>query len=244
MRIICAKDYDDMSRKAADIIAAQVIMKPDCVLGLATGSSPIGIYNRLVAKYESEDLDFSKVKTVNLDEYCGLDLSSNQSYVWFMHHYLFDRINIDPADTHFPDGMEEDSDKSCRDYDEVLEKVGRQDLQLLGLGPDGHIGFNEPEDFFPAGTHKVTLTESTIQANKRFVESEDLVPRFAYTMGIAGIMRARRILMIVSGKNKAAVLKEALTGPIVPKIPASVLQLHPNFILVADQDALSELEKD
>ena len=240
MRIIRAKDYDEMSRRAAEIIAAEVVLKPNCVLGLATGSSPIGTYNELVKKYEDGELDFSGVRTVNLDEYCGLDISSDQSYVWFMHHHLFDRINIKPENTHFPQGKEADDKKACADYDRTMETVGRTDLQLLGLGPDGHIGFNEPEDFFPAGTHKVALTDSTIQANKRFFASEADVPRYAYTMGIAGIMKARRVLMVVSGKSKAKVLKEAFTGPVVPQMPASILQLHPNFILVADEEALSE----
>ena len=145
-----------------------------------------------------------------------------------MHHHLFDRVNIRPENTHFPDGKQADAQKACAEYDAVMEKTGRTDLQLLGLGPDGHIGFNEPEDFFPAGTHKVALTEE--------------VPRFAYTMGVAGIMKARRVLMVVSGKSKAGILKEALCGPVVPQVPASVLQLHPDFVLVADEEALSEME--
>lgn len=239
MRLIRVRDYEEMSRRAADIIAAQILLKPDCVLGLATGSSPEGTYANLVAKYERGDIDFSKVKTVNLDEYCGLDISSDQSYVWFMHHHLFDKVNIDPANTHFPNGKETDAEKACRTYDKVMEEVGRQDLQLLGLGPDGHIGFNEPAEYFATGTHRIALTESTIQANKRFFASADDVPRFAYTMGVAGIMRAHRILMVVSGKNKAEVLKAALTGPVDPKVPASILQLHPDVIVIADEDAMS-----
>ena len=242
MRIIRAKDYREMSRRAAEIIASEVILKPDCVLGLATGSSPVGTYDELVKMYEDGALDFSEVRTVNLDEYCGLDITSDQSYVWFMHHHLFDRVNIKPENTHFPDGKQADAQKACAEYDAVMEKTGRTDLQLLGLGPDGHIGFNEPENFFPVGTHKVALTESTIQANKRFFSSEKEVPRFAYTMGVAGIMKARRVLMVVSGKSKAGILKEAFCGPVVPQVPASVLQLHPDFILVADEEALSEME--
>lgn len=239
MRVIRVRDYEEMSRRAADIIAAQILLKPDCVLGLATGSSPEGTYANLVAKYERGDIDFSKVKTVNLDEYCGLDISSDQSYVYFMHYHLFDKVNIDPANTHFPNGKETDAEKACKTYDQVMEEVGRQDLQLLGLGPDGHIGFNEPAENFATGTHRIALTESTIQANKRFFASADEVPRFAYTMGVAGIMRAHRILMVVSGKNKAEVLKAALTGPVDPQVPASILQLHPDVIVIADEDAMS-----
>lgn len=241
MRILAANDYEELSRRAADMIAAQVILKPDCVLGLATGSSPEGTYGFLADRYKMGDLDFSHVRTVNLDEYCGLDMESSQSYVWFMHHYLFDRINIDPANTHFPDGKEQDEEAACRKYDETLEKVGRIDLQLLGLGPDGHIGFNEPGSYFPFGTHKVALTESTIQANRRFFSSEEEVPRYAYTMGIGSIMKARRVLMVVSGRQKAEILKKAFTGAVVPQVPASILQLHPDFTLIADRDALSEL---
>ena len=242
MKIIIAENYEKMSRAAADLIAAQILVKPDCVLGLATGSTPIGAYENLVKRYENGELDFSAVTSVNLDEYCGLDITSDQSYVWFMHHHLFDRVNIKPENTHFPDGKQADAQKACAEYDAVMEKTGRTDLQLLGLGPDGHIGFNEPENFFPVGTHKVALTESTIQANKRFFSSEKEVPRFAYTMGVAGIMKARRVLMVVSGKSKAGILKEAFCGPVVPQVPASVLQLHPDFILVADEEALSEME--
>ena len=241
MKIIRAKDYDEMSRKAAEIIAAQILLKPNCVLGLATGSSPVGAYENLVRMYKEGDLDFSKVKTVNLDEYCGLDLSSEQSYVWFMHHHLFDKVNINTENTYFPDGKEMDVEKACMDYDAVFKKIGRTDLQLLGLGVDGHIGFNEPEEFFPLGTHKVALAESTIQANKRFFESEDQVPKYAYTMGIGNIMKARRILMLVSGRNKARILKTVVCGNITPEVPASVLKLHPNFIVVADEEALAEL---
>ena len=241
MRIIKVKDYEELSRRAADVIAAVVILKPDCVLGLATGSSPIGTYNVLAEKYQEGVLDFSHVRTVNLDEYCGLDIESSQSYVWFMHHHLFDRINIDPANTHFPDGSEMDEKAACRKYDETLRAMGRVDLQLLGLGPDGHIGSNEPADSFPSGTHKVALHESTIKANGRFFSSEDEVPEYAYTMGIGSIMSARRVLMVVSGKEKASILKQAFAGPVVPQIPASILQFHPDFTLIADEAALSEL---
>ncbi len=241
MRIIKTKDYEDMSRKAADIIASVVIMKPDCVLGLATGSSPIGTYKNLVAKYDAGDLDFSTVRSVNLDEYKGLPRENEQSYYYFMHDNLFSHVNIKPENTHLPNGMEPDSDKACSEYNAVIASMGGVDLQLLGLGHDGHIGFNEPNDEFDKETHCVNLTQMTIEANKRFFDSIDDVPKQAYTMGIQTIMRAKTVLMVVSGKDKASILKEAFFGPVTPQVPASILQFHPNFILVADEDALSAL---
>ena len=241
MKIIKAKDYQDMSRKAANIISAQVIMKPDCVLGLATGSTPIGAYENLVNWYQKGDLDFSGVTTVNLDEYKGLTRDNDQSYYYFMNEHLFSKVNVDPKRTFLPDGTEPDSAKACEDYNHVIESVGGVDLQLLGLGHNGHIGFNEPSDIFKAKTHCVDLTETTIQANKRFFASIDDVPRQAYTMGIHTIMQARKILVVVSGAEKAAIVKEAFFGPITPKVQASVLQLHHDVILVADEAALAEL---
>lgn len=239
MRLIRTKDYADMSRKAANIIGALVITKPDCVLGLATGSTPIGTYQNLVKRYEEGDLDFSQVRSVNLDEYKGLPKENEQSYYYFMHDNLFSHVNIDPANTHLPDGTEPDSEKACAEYNAVIASMGGVDLQLLGLGHDGHIGFNEPNDEFDKETHCVDLTEMTIEANKRFFNSADEVPRQAYTMGIATIMRAKCVLMVVSGKDKAQILKDSFFGPITPRVPASILQLHPNFVLVADEDALS-----
>lgn len=241
MKIIKAKDYQDMSRKAANIISAQVIMKPNCVLGLATGSTPIGAYENLVDWYQKGDLDFSGVTTVNLDEYKGLTRDNDQSYYYFMNEHLFSKVNVDPNRTFLPDGTEPDSAKACEDYNRVIESVGGVDLQLLGLGHNGHIGFNEPSDIFKAKTHCVDLTETTIQANKRFFASIDDVPRQAYTMGIQTIMQARKILVVVSGAEKAAIVKEAFFGPITPKVQASVLQLHSDVILVADEAALSEI---
>lgn len=239
MRIIRTKNYQDMSVKAADIIASVILLKPNCVLGLATGSSPIGTYDNLVKKYNEGNLDFSTVRSVNLDEYKGLPRTNPQSYYYFMHQNLFSRVNIDLANTNLPDGMEENSIKACSDYDKVIESMGGIDLQLLGLGHDGHIGFNEPNEEFDKLTHCVDLTEMTIEANKRFFDSIDDVPRQAYTMGIQTIMSAKTVLMVVSGKDKANILKEAFFGPVTPKVPASILQFHPNFILVADEDALS-----
>lgn len=241
MRIIRAKDYDQMSREAANIIFSQVTLKPDSILGLATGSSPEGTYKCLVEKYDNGELDFSKVHTINLDEYVGLPGSNDQSYRWFMNHHLFNHVNIDKNNTNVPNGLNTDEKAECQRYDDLIQSFGGIDLQLLGLGPNGHIGFNEPDEYFPMGTHKVKLTNETIQANKRFFEDENDVPRFAYTMGIRDIMQAKRVLMVVSGKGKAKILKEAFFGPITPKVPASILQLHKDFTLVADEDALSEL---
>ena len=203
MKIFKMKDYDQMSQKAANLIAAQIITKPDCVLGLATGSSPIGTYKQLIEKYNNGDLDFSKVTTVNLDEYKGLPRDNDQSYYYFMNDNLFDHVNIDKENTHVPNGMIEDSEKECADYEALIASLGGQDLQLLGLGHNGHIGFNEPADAFDKTTHCVDLTESTIEANKRFFASADEVPRQAYTMGIGTIMQAKKILIIVSGEDKA-----------------------------------------
>ena len=239
MRILKAKDYKEMSEMAADIIGAQVLLKPDAVLGLATGSTPIGTYEELVKRYEMGRLDFSKIKTVNLDEYRGLTKDNDQSYYYFMHSHLFDHINIDKANTNVPDGMEPDAIKAGEDYENIISNFGGIDLQLLGLGNNGHIGFNEPCDEFIDKTHVVDLTQSTIEANKRFFESIDDVPKQAYTMGIGSIMRAKRVLMLVSGKGKAQIVKDAFFGPVTPKVPASILQLHNDFILIGDAEALS-----
>ena len=239
MRIVRAKDYKDMSRKAANILSAQVIMKPNCVLGLATGSTPIGTYAQLVEWYNKGDLDFSNVTTVNLDEYRGLDRENDQSYYYFMNRHLFGKVNVNHERTFLPDGTEKDSEKACADYNQIIEDVGGVDLQLLGLGHNGHIGFNEPGDVFKAKTHCVDLTETTIKANQRFFASIDDVPRQAYTMGIQTIMQARKILVVVSGEDKAGIVKEAFFGPITPRVQASVLQLHPDVTVVADEAALS-----
>ena len=239
MRIVRAKDYNDMSRKAANILSAQVIMKPNCVLGLATGSTPIGTYAQLVEWYNKGDLDFSNVTTVNLDEYRGLDRENDQSYYYFMNRHLFGKVNVNHERTFLPDGTEKDSEKACADYNQIIEDVGGVDLQLLGLGHNGHIGFNEPGDVFKAKTHCVDLTETTIKANQRFFASIDDVPRQAYTMGIQTIMQARKILVVVSGEDKAGIVKEAFFGPITPRVQASVLQLHPDVTVVADEAALS-----
>ena len=238
MQIYRAKDYEDMSKKAANIIASQVVLKPDCVLGLATGSTPIGAYKNLVEKYEQGDLDFSQVTTVNLDEYKGLPRENDQSYYYFMHDNLFDHVNVKPENTHLPDGTKEDANEECARYEELIRSLGGQDLQLLGLGHNGHIGFNEPDTVFEKTTHCVDLQESTIEANKRFFASADDVPKQAYTMGIGTIMQAKKILVVVSGEDKADTVAKAFFGPVTPEVPASILQFHKDVILVADEAAL------
>ena len=242
MKLYRAKDYNDMSRKAANIISAQIIMKPSCVLGLATGSSPIGTYKQLIEWYNKGDLDFTQVKTANLDEYKGLTRDNDQSYYYFMRENLFRHVNIDEANTNIPNGMEADANKEAARYEEIIKSLGGVDLQLLGLGHNGHIGFNEPSDIFPKDTHIVDLQESTIEANKRFFASIDEVPRQAYTMGIGTIMRSKKILLIVSGAEKADILHDVICGPVTSKVPASILQLHPDVTIVADEAALSKLE--
>lgn len=239
MIIYTAKDYQDMSRKAANIMSAQIIMKPNAVLGLATGSTPVGMYRQLVEWYNKGDLDFSKVSSVNLDEYRGLSGDNEQSYRYFMNTNLFDHVNIDKSRTFVPNGLEEDSDKACADYNEIIRSMGGVDMQLLGIGGNGHIGFNEPGDAFEKETHVVDLTESTIQANSRFFASMDEVPKQAYTMGIKNIMAARKILLVATGAGKAQALYASLYGPITPNVPASILQLHNDVTVVADEDALS-----
>ena len=242
MRLIRAKNYDDMSLKAANIIAAQVSLNPKSVLGLATGSTPIGTYRHLVEWYQKGELDFGKAVSINLDEYCGLSGDHPQSYRRFMQENLFDHISIRPENTWVPDGMTTDVDAMCDDYERTIEELGGVDLQLLGLGHDGHIGFNEPCDHFPVRTHEVALTESTRRANARFFAGEDEVPTAAYTMGVGTVMAARRVLMIVTGADKADILHRAFCGPVTPWVPASILQFHPDVTLICDEAAWSGMK--
>ncbi len=241
MKIIKTKDYEHMSRVTANLLSAQVIMKPDCVLGLATGSTPVGAYKQLVQWFQKGDLDFSEVTSVNLDEYKGLSPENDQSYRYFMNHNLFDHINIRKDHTFVPNGLEPDAEKACDDYNKIIHDLGGIDLQLLGLGNNGHIGFNEPSSSFEKETHCVDLTQSTIDANARFFSSLSEVPRQAYTMGIQTIMQAKKIVVAVSGQGKASIVKEAFFGPITPQVPASVLQLHSDVTVVGDEAALSML---
>ena len=231
-----------MSKKAAQVIAAQITLKGDSVLGLATGSSPEGTYKYLIDWYNQGDLDFSGITSVNLDEYVGLTADHDQSYAYFMRKHLFDHVNIDLANTNIPSGIAEDPAAECSNYDAKIKSLGGVDLQLLGIGPNGHIGFNEPGDELVAGTHVTDLKESTIDANQRFFASRDDVPRQAFTMGIRDILQAKRIVLVASGKNKADAVKKMVFGPITTAVPASLLQVHPDCTVVVDADAWSLCE--
>ena len=241
MRIYLEADYAAMSRRAANLIAAEVIRRPNCVLGLATGSTPIGTYENLIARNRAGDLSFREVRTVNLDEYKGLPPTHDQSYRYFMQTNLFDHIDILPENTNVPDGLAADADAECARYDALVASLGYADLQLLGLGRNGHIGFNEPDDHFTKETHVVDLTDSTIDANARFFATRDDVPRQALTMGVGCIMAARRVLLIASGADKADALYNAVCGPISPDCPASILQLHGDVVVVGDEAALHRI---
>ena len=237
MKLLIEESYEDMSRRAADVIAEVVVEKPNCVLGLATGSTPIGLYADLVSDCKEGKISFKDVSTYNLDEYRGLAGDHDQSYRYFMNVNLFDHVDIDKAATHVPDGACEDADAACAAYEEAIEAAGGVDIQLLGLGHNGHIGFNEPCDEFPKATHCVTLSESTIQANSRLFDSIDEVPREAYTMGIGTIMKAKKILVVANGEGKADIVRRAFFGPVTPEVPASILQFHPDVTVIVDAAA-------
>lgn len=236
MRYFETDTYYHMSRMAANIISAQVITKPDCVLGLATGSTPIGIYKQLIEWYKKGDLDFSEATSINLDEYLGLDGTNDQSYRYFMNKNLFDHINIDPSRTFVPNGIASDIKAECEAYDRRIKELGGIDIQLLGIGEDGHIGFNEPDDCFVKSTHVVTLEDSTVQANSRFFNSIDEVPRQAITMGMVSIMQAEKILLVANGPKKKDIIDKAFNGPITPRIPASILQLHKDITVIYSKE--------
>lgn len=236
MKFIETSTYEKLSRDAANIISAQVIMKPDCVLGLATGSTPLGTYAQLAKWYHKGDLDFADVTTVNLDEYVGLAGTHEQSYRYFMNENFFKHINIEPENTFVPNGCAADLETECAAYDAHIKAVGGIDLQLLGIGLDGHIGFNEPDDVFVKNTHVVDLHPSTIEANARFFASAQEVPRQAVTMGMVSIMQAKKILLIANGKAKRDILEQAFYGPITPRIPASILQLHPDITVIYSEN--------
>ena len=236
MNFIKVKTYDELSVRAAAIICGQVALKPNCVLGLATGSSPLGAYAKIAEKYNAGEVDFANVTSINLDEYVGLDGTHDQSYRYFMNNNLFKNINIDLNKTHVPNGCAEDVDAECKAYDALIESVGGIDLQLLGIGLDGHIGFNEPDTYFEKATHKVELDPSTIDANARFFASRDDVPTTAITMGMGGIMSAKRVLLIANGKKKEDIVNKAFFGPITPEVPASILQLHPDLTVIYSEN--------
>ena len=243
MKIVVTKDYTEMCKLASRIFAAQITLKPDSVLGLATGSTPVGMYKELIQMYNEGRVDFSHVKTVNLDEYAGLNGDNDQSYRYFMERNLFSHVDIDPARTHVPDGACPDAAAACAAYEQSIAEAGGLGLQLLGLGHNGHIGFNEPAPEFPKETHCVELTESTINANSRLFESIDQVPREAYTMGIGTIMKAKKIVLLANGPKKAQTIYDTVYGPITPKVPASVLRLHPDVTIFVDEEAGALLKK-
>ncbi len=236
MKFITVNTYEELSKIAADIIAAQIILKNDCVLGLATGSSPVGTYKNLIKKVENKEISFKNVTSVNLDEYVGLSGSHDQSYRYFMNDNLFDHVDIDKEKTYVPNGCAEDLKKEGENYDALIKSLGGIDLQLLGIGLDGHIGFNEPEAVFTAATHPVVLDPSTIEANARFFASKDDVPKKAITMGMMSIMQAKRILLVANGKAKLDIIKKAMEGPVDPMVPASILQLHPDVTVIYSEN--------
>lgn len=232
MNVIKAKNYDEMSKMAALIIGAETLSKPDCILGFATGGTPVGTYAELVRLHKESVLDFSRVTTFNLDEYYGNPVTDKNSYYYFMYYNLFNHINIKKENVHLPDGMAPDADKESARYEKAIVEAGGVDLQLLGIGHNGHIGFNEPDDFFAPVTHHVKLTDSTIDANARYYGSRDEVPKSALSMGIGTIMRAKSILMLISGKDKKEIAEKALYGPVTPRVPASILQYHSNCTVI------------
>ncbi|MEG1309637.1 MAG: glucosamine-6-phosphate deaminase [Bacilli bacterium] len=240
MKIYKLKTEEDASRKASEIIIETIKNKEDCVLGLATGSTPLKTYQFLIDAYKNKKIDFSKVAAVNLDEYKGLSKDDPNSYSYFMDKHLFNQINI--KNTNIPDGMEKDPVKACNTYQKTLNNLGPVDLQILGIGLNGHIGFNEPGTDFNEETHLVSLSKSTISANRRFFLKEEDVPKFAYTMGIKTIMKSKLILLIATGKNKKEILKESLTGPVTTNVPASILQTHENVIVIGDSESLEWYE--
>lgn len=241
MRVIVCKSYDEMSRQAARLIESQLILKPDSILGLATGSTPIGTYKKLIEKAEIGEIDFSRVTTFNLDEYYPISQSNPQSYRYFMNEQLFDKVNIKKENTFVPNGECTDPEKECREYDKRINEYGGIDLQLLGIGINGHIGFNEPDKNLVPFTHLTDLTQSTIEANSRFFDSEDDVPKKAITMGMASILKSKRIILLASGKNKAPVVSKLLSGGINTDTPATLLKVHSDVILICDEDAYSEV---
>lgn len=240
MKIIITKDYEELSVKAAEVMLGVVKQNPRAVLGLATGTTPLGLYSRIIADHKENGTDYSKIRTVNLDEYKGLPKTHEQSYAYFMKKNLFDGLGITPEQTNIEDGTAKDEKAECLQYDALLEELPR-DIQLLGLGSNGHIAFNEPGTSFGSGTHVVTLAESTIKDNARLFEDIFEVPQKAYTMGIKQIMQAKKILILASGANKAEAVYKTVKGEVTEQVPASVLQLHPNCILIADRAAAQKL---
>ncbi|MBU3191999.1 glucosamine-6-phosphate deaminase [Clostridium bowmanii] len=242
MRIIIVNNYEEMSKKAAMMIASQVMLKPDSVLGLATGDTPLGMYKELIQLYSKNEVDFKEVTTFNLDEYYGINRKNPQSYYEYMMANLFNSININRKNIHVPDGMSQDVNAICSDYEEKIKKAGGIDMQVLGIGGNGHIGFNEPDVNFEARTHLVNLDEQTIEANSRFFDSIGDVPVKALSMGIKTIMNSKKIILLANGISKAESIARAINGKISPKVPASILQLHNDVTVILDSEAASGLQ--
>lgn len=243
MRIVVTKSYEEMSAAAARIVAGQVYVKPDSILGLATGSTPVGMYQELIRRHKEDGLDFSEVISFNLDEYVGIPETNEQSYHYFMDDNLFNHVNIDRNNIHVPNGNPKNIEEECKAYDAAIEEKGGIDLQILGIGNNAHIGFNEPDVKFAAGTQKVQLAEGTIQANARFFATIDEVPKSAVSMGIGTIMQSKKIVLLASGKNKAQAIYNTVYGPISPELPSSILQLHKDVVIVVDEEAAELLPK-
>lgn len=241
MRILKVKDYKEMSEKAASIVASQIILKPNSVVGLATGDTPKGMYNELIKMYNNKQIDFSEIKTFNLDEYYGLGRNNIQSYYNYMMKNFFEHININAKNINIPNGTSKDIDKECLDYEQKISNAGGIDIQVLGIGVNGHIGFNEPNVNFEAQTHLVNLNEKTIESNSRFFKSIEDVPVKAISMGIKTIMRSKKIILLANGISKAEAINDTVNGKISPEVPASILQLHSDVTIIADNEATSKL---
>lgn len=242
MRILVCKNYDEMSKKAAQMILSQVTLKPNSVLGLATGSTPVGMYKQLVKMYNDKQIDFSEISTFNLDEYYNLPKENNQSYDYFMKENLFNYINIPKENINIPNGMAKDVEAECERYDKSIKDCGGVDIQVLGIGHNAHIGFNEPTINFERGTHLVDLKQSTIEANARFFYKEENVPKKAITMGTGSIFKARKIMLLACGESKAQAIYNTVYGKVVPEVPASILQFHNDIVLILDEEAASKLK--
>ena len=237
MRVLITDSYDQMGLEAAKIVAGQIYLKPNSVLGLATGSTPLSMYERLVAVHRTVGLDFSEVTTFNLDEYIGMGPDNPQSYHYFMQEHFFKHINIKPENVHIPNGMAKDIIAEGERYEQLIAAKGGIDLQVLGIGQNAHIGFNEPDVKFAATTHKVELDEETILANSRFFNNVDEVPRYAISMGIKTIMMAEHVILLANGRNKARAVYKAVCGDVTPEAPASILQLHRDVVVILDKEA-------
>lgn len=243
MRIIVCENYELLSKKAAQIVGSQMILEPKSVLGLATGSTPIGMYENLIKMYEKGLIDFSKIKTFNLDEYYKLSIDNNQSYHYFMDENLFNHININRENIHIPNGMADDIEAECILYDKMIDDNGGIDIQILGIGNNAHIGFNEPTINFNKGTHVITLDESTREANARFFNNLDEVPTKAITMGTGSIFKSKKILLLANGRNKAEAIYNTVHGKVTPEVPSSILQFHKDVIMILDKEAAILLSK-